>query len=233
MAANAACDWPSAIRHSRSVRGSTTSHHAIAASRREARGGHAGGTSVSQSFAPDRSLCSLHIRRGSRCSVGTTGELSRKMARPAGLEPATIGLEGRAFRSGGTTRYNAVQSGTAGRFLGRFSGRFQVDPGGGRAAVPDRRAQGRTGGQDRRSAAEAGSRSGRAWPVARAPTRRRPPSTSARSADPRGPGRSCPTDRLGCPSPPHIPLPCRAPRARVDRRPPARPRPPHRRDLML
>ena len=31
IAANAACDWPSAIRHSRSVRGSTTSHHAIGA----------------------------------------------------------------------------------------------------------------------------------------------------------------------------------------------------------
>ena len=38
MAANAACDWPSAIRHARSVRGSTTSHHAIGAGRWEARG---------------------------------------------------------------------------------------------------------------------------------------------------------------------------------------------------
>ena len=36
--ANAACDFPNAIRHSRSVRGSTTSHHAIAAGRRKARG---------------------------------------------------------------------------------------------------------------------------------------------------------------------------------------------------
>ena len=35
---HAACDWPSAIRHSRSVRGSTTSHHAIGAGRCEARG---------------------------------------------------------------------------------------------------------------------------------------------------------------------------------------------------
>ena len=43
------------------------------------------------------------------------------------------------------------------------------------------------------------------------PTRRWPPSTAARSADPRGPGRSCPTGRLGGPAPPHIPLPCRAP----------------------
>ena len=39
VAANAACDWPNAIRHSRSVRGgSTTSHHAIGAGRCEARG---------------------------------------------------------------------------------------------------------------------------------------------------------------------------------------------------
>ena len=38
IAANAACDFPNAIRHSRSVRGSTTSHHAIAAGRCEALG---------------------------------------------------------------------------------------------------------------------------------------------------------------------------------------------------
>ena len=38
VAANAACDWPSAIRHARSVRGSTTSHHAIGAGRCEAAG---------------------------------------------------------------------------------------------------------------------------------------------------------------------------------------------------
>ena len=37
-AATAACDWPNAIRHSRSVQGSTTSHHAIGAGRCEARG---------------------------------------------------------------------------------------------------------------------------------------------------------------------------------------------------
>ena len=36
MAANAACDFPTAIRHSRSVQGSTTSHPAISAGRREA-----------------------------------------------------------------------------------------------------------------------------------------------------------------------------------------------------
>ena len=41
--------------------------------------------------------------------MGTIGVFSRKLARPAGFEPATPGLEGRAFRSGGTTRYKAVQ----------------------------------------------------------------------------------------------------------------------------
>ena len=145
MAAKAACDWPSAIRHSRSVRGSTTTHHAIRDGHREARGWRRAYFSQ-PIFGADRSLCSPHIRRG-MLNVGTIGDFSRKVARPAGFEPATPGLEGRAFRSGGTTRYNAVQSGTAGRFFGRFSGRFQVDPGGGRAAVPDRRAQGRTGGK--------------------------------------------------------------------------------------
>ena len=65
MAAHAACDWPIAIRHSRSVRGSTTSHHAIGARRREARGWR--WAYFSQPiFEADRSLCSLHIRRGSR-----------------------------------------------------------------------------------------------------------------------------------------------------------------------
>ena len=39
IAANAACDWPSTIRHSRSVRGSTTSHHDIGAGQCEARSG--------------------------------------------------------------------------------------------------------------------------------------------------------------------------------------------------
>ena len=38
MAANEDCDWPSAIRHARSVRGSTTPHHAIGAGRCEALG---------------------------------------------------------------------------------------------------------------------------------------------------------------------------------------------------
>ena len=91
MAANAACDWPTAIRHSRSVRGSTTSHHAIGAGRRETRGWR--WAYFSQPiFGPNRSLCSLHIRRG-MLNVGTIGVFSRKVARPAGLEPAAPGLE--------------------------------------------------------------------------------------------------------------------------------------------
>ena len=69
------------------------SHHAIRAARREARGWR--GAYFSQPiFEPDRSLCSPHIRRG-MLNVGTIGDFSRKMARPAGFEPATPGLEGR------------------------------------------------------------------------------------------------------------------------------------------
>ena len=57
VAANAACDWPNEIRHSRSVQGSTTSHHAIGAGRCEARGWR--GAYFSQPiFEPDRSLFS-------------------------------------------------------------------------------------------------------------------------------------------------------------------------------
>ena len=44
----------------------------------------------------DRSLCSPHIRRRS-AHVGTIDVFTRKMARPAGFEPATPGLEGRKF----------------------------------------------------------------------------------------------------------------------------------------
>ena len=56
VAANAACDWPSAIRHARSVRGSTTSHHAIGAGRCEA---GVGWPYFSQPICgDDRSLCS-------------------------------------------------------------------------------------------------------------------------------------------------------------------------------
>ena len=63
VAANAACDWPSAIRHSRSVRGSTTSYHAIGAGRREARGWR-WRTSVSQSLG----LTGHSVRQGP-CSI--------------------------------------------------------------------------------------------------------------------------------------------------------------------
>ena len=116
MAANAACDFPNAIRHSRNVRGSTTSHHAISAGRREARGGR--WAYFSQLiFRADRSLCSLHIRRGV-ANVGTLGEFSRKMARPAGFEPATPGLEGRL---GEKIRNNTEQSGTKNWFVCRVA----------------------------------------------------------------------------------------------------------------
>ena len=112
MAAKAACDWPSAIRHSRSVRGSTTTHHAIRNGHREARGWR--WAYFSQPiFGADRSLCSPHIRRG-MLNVGTIGDFSRKVARPAGFEPATIGLEGRL---GEKTRNNTEQSGTKNWFV--------------------------------------------------------------------------------------------------------------------
>ena len=68
-------------------------------------------------FGPDRSLCSLHIRRG-MLNVGTIGVFSRKMARPAGFEPATPGLEG---RSGEKTRNNTEQSGTENWFVCRVA----------------------------------------------------------------------------------------------------------------
>ena len=61
IAANAACDWPSAIRQSRSVRGSTTSHHAIGAGRCEARTWR-WRTSVSQSLEPTGHFVRLHLR---------------------------------------------------------------------------------------------------------------------------------------------------------------------------
>ena len=116
MAAKAVCDWPNAIRHSRSVRGSTASHYAISAGRHEARGWR--WAYFSQPiFGVDRSLCSLHIRRGV-AKVGTIGVFSRKMARPAGFEPATPGLEG---RSGEKTRNNTEQNGTESWFVCRVA----------------------------------------------------------------------------------------------------------------
>ena len=92
IAANAACDWPSAIRQSRSVRGSTTSHHAIGAGRCEARG-CARRTSVSQSWKVTGHFFACTFAPGAQAE-GTIGEFFRKMARPAGFEPATLGLEG-------------------------------------------------------------------------------------------------------------------------------------------
>ena len=69
------------------------------------RGGGAGAYFSQPIFEADRSLCSPHIRRR-MLNVSTIGELSRKMARPAGLEPATPGLEGRSRRK------NTEQHGT-------------------------------------------------------------------------------------------------------------------------
>ena len=68
-------------------------------------------------FRADRSLCSPHIRRWS-AHVGKTHEFSRKMARPAGFEPATPGLEG---RSGEKIRNNTEQSGTESWFVCRVA----------------------------------------------------------------------------------------------------------------
>ena len=68
-------------------------------------------------FGADRSLCSPHIRRGT-LNVGTIGVFSRKMARPAGFEPATPGLEGRL---GEKIRNNTEQSGTKNWFVCRVA----------------------------------------------------------------------------------------------------------------
>ena len=86
------------------MRRSTTPHHAIGAGRCEARRWR--WAYFSQPiFGADRSLCSLHIRRG-MLNVGTIGVFSRKMARPAGLEPANPRLR-RPIR-----RKNTEQHGT-------------------------------------------------------------------------------------------------------------------------
>ena len=90
--AHAACDWPSAIRHARSVRGSTTSHHAIGAGRCEA----GVGLAVLQSanlWGRPVTFFACTFAPGAP-AAGTISEFSRKMARPAGFEPATLGLEG-------------------------------------------------------------------------------------------------------------------------------------------
>ena len=50
-------------------------------------------TSVSQSWKVTGHSFRLHLRPGAQ-AVGTIGEFFRKLARPAGFEPATLGLEG-------------------------------------------------------------------------------------------------------------------------------------------
>ena len=72
---------------------STTSHHAIAPVAVK-RGGGAGRTSVSQSSGLTGHSVRCTFAEGV-VKVGETGEFSSKMARPAGFEPATPGLEGR------------------------------------------------------------------------------------------------------------------------------------------
>ena len=107
MAANAACTGP-APSGTPAACGAPRRHTMPSAQATVKRGGGAGRTSVSQSLSPTGHSVRRTFAEGVT-HVGTIGEFPRKMARPAGLEPATIGLEGRAFRSGGTTRNKAVQ----------------------------------------------------------------------------------------------------------------------------
>ena len=58
------------------------------------RGGGTGRTSVSQSPGLTGHFLRVTFAEGV-AKVNVIGEFSRKMARPEGLEPATIGLEGR------------------------------------------------------------------------------------------------------------------------------------------
>ena len=81
------------------------------------RGGGAGRTSVSQSSGLTGHSVRCTFAEGV-VKVGTIGRFFRKMARPAGLEPATPGLEG---RSGEKTRNNTEQSGTKNWFVCRVA----------------------------------------------------------------------------------------------------------------
>ena len=74
-------------------------------------------TSVSQSSGLTGHCVRYTFAEGV-AKVGTNGVLSRKMARPAGFEPATPGLEG---RSGEKTRNNTEQSGTKNWFVCRVA----------------------------------------------------------------------------------------------------------------
>ena len=94
-AANAACDWPNAIRHSRSVR--APRRHTMPSA--PAAGKRGGGLGVLQSANLGRgpvTLFACTFAPGAQ-AAGTICEFFRKMARPAGFEPATLGLEGRCF----------------------------------------------------------------------------------------------------------------------------------------
>ena len=80
----------------------------------------AGRTSVSQSLGPTGHCVRCTFAEGA-WETGTIGEFSRKMARPAGFEPATPGLEGRKCC------YPELRE-TRRKFF-RLTGHFQGDPG--------------------------------------------------------------------------------------------------------
>ena len=80
------------------------------------RGVALGRTSVSQSLGRPVTLFAAHSPRDAE--RGHNRRISRKMARPAGFEPATPGLEG---RSGEKTRNNTEQSGTENWFVCRVA----------------------------------------------------------------------------------------------------------------
>ena len=75
-------------------------------------------TSVSQSLKPTGHCIRCTFAEGVE-QVGIIGEFFRKVARPAGFEPATPGLEGR--KSGEKTRNNTEQSGTESWFVCRVA----------------------------------------------------------------------------------------------------------------
>ena len=89
------------------------------------RGGGARRTSVSQSWRVTGHFFRLYLRPGAQAE-GTIGAFSRKVARPAGFEPATIGLEGplsdRLSMDGyHPRRHNGLDLANSRRFLPRFA----------------------------------------------------------------------------------------------------------------
>ena len=74
---------PSEIRHSCSVRSSTTSHHAIGAGRCEAQGVALGVLQSANLWKPDRPTFFACTFAPGAQAVGTIGDFFRKVARPA------------------------------------------------------------------------------------------------------------------------------------------------------